>query len=510
MNIIKNILALLVVSTSFYLTNAREKQVFPPEFYAKQKHIDYTSSSIVAVHPDDIYWTDISSQSGGLIDTPYLTKVCDGALYVMGTEASSGYGTIGRYTKKDGWRIVCDLDVDGSIWDFSVDGDNIYMGGGFTSAGPNHVPVRNIVRYNISTKIWYPMGEGLWDPAHTDVSNMVEIIVAYKGRVFIRGRYSHTGDKELSTRNIQWDGTKYVEDDIFPYYLTAFLRNDILYEIDAGRVLDTTKNTGLDINTWNGTVLTKNHKDYTWNLNEKGVIGATGFGFDSNGNYFFDSEYQYRSSIDSSLVWGTFILGFVKGEWKLLGGEKWQFTKVNSTEIVNEVSDDGQVFVAGRFSEGIGGDVNTFKNQRIVVWNGSDWTTMGTGIRNGGYVSSLTYYDGDVYVGGNFSKAGDKTTNGFAKWSKKMTSSVDEQLLASIPEVRLSPNPASDHITVELDNESNDCTITLFDLYGSNVGTYRLDGRRSTINTDHLSSGVYTLRVQYGGRIASTSMTIIR
>ena len=106
--------------------------------------------------------------------------------------------------------------------------------------------------------------------------------------------------------------------------------------------------------------------------------------------------------------------------------------------------------------------------------------------------------------------AGDKQTYGFAKWSKKMTSTVDEQPLTTIPEVHLSPNPAGDHITVELDNESNDCTITLFDLYGSNVGTYRLDGKRSTINTDFLSSGVYTLRVQYGGRIASTSMTIIR
>lgn len=91
------------------------------------------------------------------------------------------------------------------------------------------------------------------------------------------------------------------------------------------------------------------------------------------------------------VYYGVYLLGFVDNSWKLLGGEKWQFPEIYYKDVFYEVSDDGQVFVSGRFSEGIGGDKTTFKSQRIAVWNGSDWTTMGTGIRNGGYVSSLTY-----------------------------------------------------------------------------------------------------------------------
>ncbi len=89
-------------------------------------------------------------------------------------------------------------------------------------------------------------------------------------------------------------------------------------------------------------------------------------------------------------------------------------------------------------------------------------------------------------------------------------SPVKEQPLATIPEVRLSPNPASDHITIEIEKESNDCRIDLYDLCGSNVGTFNVNGGRSTVRTDNLSSGVYTMRVQYGNKTASKTIAIIK
>lgn len=510
MNCITILLTLLVISTSYYAANAREKHPFPPEFYAQQQRDGKAPPSILASHPDDIYWTDVSCKSGGLINYAYKTKVCDGALYVMG-EDTDGYGVIGRYTKKDGWGIICDIYIEGSLSTFSVDGDDIYIGGNFTTAGEKQIPARNIVRYNVKSKEWYALGEGLWDPKIPNLGGAYSVLEAYKERVFIVTDYTHTGNKALKDHYIYWDGNQFIDE----YYdfreLFPVRHNSLLYGFGVSS--DSTGNVFFFNHKWNGDYVDEDTQYLKWDISERGVIGGYGFGIDSKNNHFFKHDYQYTSQDDSTPKSGTYFIGYIANKWHLLGGIRWSFNNVYFDNLLTEVDGDGQVYVAGIFREGIGPDKYLqSKYMQIVTWAGNDWMTMGSGISRFAGITSITYFDGDVYIGGGsgFSMAGDKPTYGFAKWNKRKVSSVDEQPLTSIPEVHLSPNPASDHITVELDNESNDCTITLFDLYGSNVGTYRLDGRRSTINTDHLSSGIYTLRVQYGGRIASTSMMIIR
>ena len=516
----KNILKLLLVVSTLLLLEktiviAREKHIFPSEFYAKRQVTVEThkESSILAVHPDDIYWTDISSESGGLIDYAYQMKVCNDALYVLGEEAASGYAAIGRYTKKDGWSIVCDIDVGGSLWTFSVDGDNIYIGGNFTTAGPKQIPARNIVRYSIKSKGWYPMGDGLWDPKNPNVANIIQVITPFNNYVYIAGSFTHTGDKFLvESYSTIWDGDKYI------YNTTninrwSILLNNILYYFDFGKKNDPKDSMILYWGTskWDGVhpELNNNGSMKAIDLISLGVVSGSGFGIDSKNNYYFYSDYQYKSTTDSTeYIYGTYFTGLINNSLKLLGGKNGSFNEIYYADLVYEVDGEGQVFVAGNFKKGIGDNVLSFKRQGIVVWNGVEWTTMGNGIRDG--VSTICYYDGDVYVGGGFGTAGDKPTNGFAKWNKRMVSDVQEQPLATIPEVRLSPNPASEHITIELEKESTDCRIDIYDLYGSCVGTYNISGGRSTIGTDNLSSGVYTLRVQYGNKTASKTIAIIK
>jgi hypothetical protein len=57
----------------------------------------------------------------------------------------------------------------------------------------------------------------------------------------------------------------------------------------------------------------------------------------------------------------------------------------------------------------------------IAKWNGSDWSTLGSGMQGGFWSSptvvALAVLGGDLYAGGNFTSAGGSTANYIAKWN---------------------------------------------------------------------------------------------
>lgn len=74
---------------------------------------------------------------------------------------------------------------------------------------------------------------------------------------------------------------------------------------------------------------------------------------------------------------------------------------------------DGNLYVGGRFSRASSSSgVITTKN--IAKWDGSNWSALGQGLDND--VTALTVSDNDLYVGGTFSTAGGVSANRVAKW----------------------------------------------------------------------------------------------
>lgn len=57
------------------------------------------------------------------------------------------------------------------------------------------------------------------------------------------------------------------------------------------------------------------------------------------------------------------------------------------------------------------------------------------------------------------------------------------------------PNPASNHITVQLDNYSAGTSIEIYNMIGSRILAQDLEGEKSTVNISELSNGVYYLKV---------------
>jgi Rax2 C-terminal beta propeller domain len=74
------------------------------------------------------------------------------------------------------------------------------------------------------------------------------------------------------------------------------------------------------------------------------------------------------------------------------------------------VDGSNNLYLGGDFT--IAGDV--FAN-RIAKWNGNSWSALGSGVN--GSVWALTVSGGDLYVGGSFTTAGGSPANGIAKWN---------------------------------------------------------------------------------------------
>ena len=76
------------------------------------------------------------------------------------------------------------------------------------------------------------------------------------------------------------------------------------------------------------------------------------------------------------------------------------------------ISDDnGNVYIGGTFNTA--GNISA---QNIARWNGSNWTTLGTGA-NGTINALALTSNGDLYAGGNFTEIGGVSANNIARWN---------------------------------------------------------------------------------------------
>jgi trimeric autotransporter adhesin len=93
-------------------------------------------------------------------------------------------------------------------------------------------------------------------------------------------------------------------------------------------------------------------------------------------------------------------------------------TTVSTLCVYNGELYAGGTFLTPGFSLGSGLSLISY----IAKWNGSQWKTVGTGVN--GVVKSLCVYNGQLYVGGTFTKAGSVAVNNIAKWNGSSWSAV--------------------------------------------------------------------------------------
>ncbi len=116
----------------------------------------------------------------------------------------------------------------------------------------------------------------------------------------------------------------------------------------------------------------------------------------------------------------TSIKGERMGGIAVWDGVRWSPIAPGSTGVITGTvetltfDDAGNLYVGGAFSAAGGIPANN-----IARWDGTAWSTIGTGVENGtnGMVKAILIDDnGDLYVGGEFTVAGDTYVDRIARW----------------------------------------------------------------------------------------------
>ncbi len=133
---------------------------------------------------------------------------------------------------------------------------------------------------------------------------------------------------------------------------------------------------------------------------------------DGNGNYYVGGRF--------TTIQGVLANGIAKWDgtsWSSLGSGVGTFGTVYDIAVSGN-----DVYVAGGFSFPTSG--GNAKN--VAKWNGTSWSNLGDGLGGGThFVEAVGVFGGDVYFGGNFNTADGSPANGIVRWSGNSYSAVD-------------------------------------------------------------------------------------
>ena len=146
--------------------------------------------------------------------------------------------------------------------------------------------------------------------------------------------------------------------------------------------------------------------------------------------------------ITTGIGWGTEVLIPYKGELFAGGlfistcqdsfitrwnGVKWSSVGVGiNNEVAAFAIYNGELYVGGLFTKAGGLPVNF-----IARWDGNKWDSVGAGMNNAVY--ELYVYNGCLYAGGEFTMAGRKPANCIAKWDGAKWSALGSGISGASP-----------------------------------------------------------------------------
>ncbi len=324
------------------------------------------------------------------------------------------------------------------------DGTNLYAGGTFTFAGTT--AATNVARYDGTN--WTPLGSG--------VNGSVYALQVFKSQVYVGGNFTSAGgavggnvamwDYRFNTWNNLNGGANDTVQALDNYASTIYA-GGLFTSIGGVPANRFAYWDGLNWNALGGGVnsnvnaLVVNGSDiylggrFTGALN--GLIPANRVVRWDGG--FWQTlgtgvENGVNNTVNTIVVDGTNV--YVGGSFTMAGtvpanrvakwnGVNWSalgngLTGSSSSATVSAmVKNGGYLYVCGSITNAGGAAVN-----RIARWDGTNWFAVGNGITNPGgstpSVTALLANADDIYVGGLYQQAGNKSSRNLGRWNETL------------------------------------------------------------------------------------------
>jgi hypothetical protein len=405
--------------------------------------IDYaTPYTFLAVVGVGYGWNPIAS--GNPYAGPVTALACDdtGKIYVGGSFQEIGVGvyyngprtpgiTANHITSWDGkgWGVFESKPMQGTANSVVCDeGGNVYLGGNFSSI--NGVKAHSVACWN---------GVG-WNPLGAGINNVVSAFAVDSGGNLYSGGYFDTAGG-IAVRNVaQWNGKTWNAlgtgtGGLDPSVLA--LACDRQGNVFAGGNFQTAGGINASrIARWNGK---------TWDSLGSGLLlgdspqaVALSLSFDVHGDLMVGGMFYSAGDVATSGVarwnngtwasYGSSLLNSAVGTiavdksedifvangcryYNVFGirgvlrwnGNGWSAVGLDSSVYSLVIDESGTLYAGGAFPYG----------HHLARWDGDTWSALGSG--TDGPVTCLALHDSTLYVGGNFTVAGDKISPNIAK-----------------------------------------------------------------------------------------------
>jgi hypothetical protein len=292
---------------------------------------------------------------------------------------------------------------------FTSDGTNLYAGGSFTAAG--QTSANYVGRFDGTN--WYPLGSGIYLAGGTPI---VRALAMATNGVYVGGNFSAAGNV-VAQYMAFWNGTNWFAVGTNPpaggpggVVAGILVRTDGVYI--AGASLEGSGPNYFSpifmrwdgANWYNALALTNSLFATPFNTVDitMDAVAAVGSNIYVGGRFNFaagDANYL----MDATSCPDIFCINN--------GG----FARVVGTGVNSNVLDMAVIgtnlYVAGYFTNAGG-----IAASHIAMWNGANWSTLGSGVVGSGYVDALTAVGTNLYAGGTFTNMGGVAASRVARW----------------------------------------------------------------------------------------------
>jgi hypothetical protein len=270
------------------------------------------------------------------------------------------------------------------VFSLAMDGSgNLYAGGEFTTAGG--LPANYVASWNGLS--WSALGNGMNERVYA-------LAMDGSGNLYAGGKFTFAGGPGMSANYIaKWDGAGWSA--LGPGFNNTVralaVYDDILYA--AGEF---TMAGDLPVNyvaRWDGSSWSALGNGMNWRVYALAV--------DASGSLYAGGQFSEAGETSANLVakWDG-------SNWSALGAglSGVLLPKVDALRLDNS----GNLYAGGSFESSDGQPVNN-----VAMWDGATWNPLGAGTNGDVYALDI----GSLWVGGNFTSAGEKASYSIGKWN---------------------------------------------------------------------------------------------